>query len=437
MHTIIKTIMAVITIAATTINAQCAKRLLTVEQLFDMIEQNNSQMNVLKSQLEAANEGIASAHAARLPDINASLSFSYHGNALITSRDFSEMHGTKTPHFGNSFSVECVEVLYSGGAITAGEELARLGREQTLVATQLTRLQLRFLAVSNYLDLFKLDNGIQVYDNNIKLTKQLISDVNDRYAQGMVLKNDITRYELQLEQLQLGKTDLQNKRLIINHALCNLLGIDTSVEIEPDQSLLATTRMLDDEMQWQRRAIDQSPSLKQDELKTQVAKQEEIIARSELRPKISLFAINNFTGPILTEVPPINKNINSWAVGVGMKYNLGALYKGKHKVNRAVINTRTSIANQLVAEQQLNNQVQSAYVKYQQSFVALTTQQKSVELANQNFQVVNDRYHNQLAIVTDMIDATSAKLNAELNEVDARINTIFALYRLKYVAGDI
>jgi outer membrane protein TolC len=60
---------------------------------------------------------------------------------------------------------------------------------------------------------------------------------------------------------------------------------------------------------------------------------------------------------------------------------------------------------------------------------------KKVELARQNYQVVNDRYLNQLALVTDMIDASNVKLDAELGEADARINVAYAYYRLMYIAG--
>ena len=61
----------------------------------------------------------------------------------------------------------------------------------------------------------------------------------------------------------------------------------------------------------------------------------------------------------------------------------------------------------------------------------------AVELAQQNYDVMNARYLSQLALVTDMVDASNLKLNAELSEVDARINIVYAYYRMKYVAGEI
>ena len=50
---------------------------------------------------------------------------------------------------------------------------------------------------------------------------------------------------------------------------------------------------------------------------------------------------------------------------------------------------------------------------------------------------MNARYLSQLALVTDMVDASNLKLNAKLSEVDARINIVYAYYRMKYVAGEI
>ena len=50
---------------------------------------------------------------------------------------------------------------------------------------------------------------------------------------------------------------------------------------------------------------------------------------------------------------------------------------------------------------------------------------------------MNNRYLNQLALVTDMVDASNLKLNAELQEVNARINVAYTYYNIMYVAGNL
>ena len=124
-------------------------------------------------------------------------------------------------------------------------------------------------------------------------------------------------------------------------------------------------------------------------------------------------------------------------MGVGVKYSLSSLFKSNKRIKQAAVETRQAKEAHAVQKEQLNNNLQAAYVQYQQTYVELETQRKSVELAQQNYDVMNARYLSQLALVTDMVDASNLKLNAELNEVDARINIVYAYYRMKYVAGEI
>lgn len=231
-----------------------AQTRMTIAQLFERIEENSKSLRTSKSGVEAASIGIESAKSKKLPDLDASLSFSYIGNALMTDRDFSNAQGLKSPHFGNNFAFQAQQVVYAGGAINAGIRLAELGKQQA---------------------------------------------------------------------------------------------------------------------------------------------------------------------------------------EVGVKYSLSSLFKSNKRIRQAAVETRQAKESHALQAEQLNNSVQAVYVQYQQTYVELETQRKSVELAQQNYEVMNARYLSQLALVTDMVDASNLKLNAELSEVDARINIVYAYYRMKYVAGEI
>lgn len=410
---------------------------MTISQLFDKIEGNCKSLTAAKTGVEAANLGIESAKSKRLPDLDASLSFSYIGNALLTDRDFSNVHGLKSPHFGNNFAFNAQQVVYAGGAINAGIRLAELGKQQAEVGVKLTRQQMRFIALGQYLDLYKIDNRIKVYEKNIELTQQLIEDIKAKQKEGMALKNDITRYELQMESLKLGLTSLHNNRSILNHQLCNTLGMSQDEQIIPDATLADKAYGKDGEAYWQTAGAMSSPLLEQSSNAIKIAEQKEKLAKSDLLPKVAFVATDQFDGPILFELPPVDKNLNVWYVGVGVKYNLSSLFKSSKRIKQAAVETHQAREAHAVQTEHLNNNVQAAYVQYQQTYVELETQKKSVELAQQNYEVMNARYLSQLALVTDMVDASNLKLNAELNEVDARINIVYAYYKMKYVAGEI
>ena len=87
----------------------------------------------------------------------------------------------------------------------------------------------------------------------------------------------------------------------------------------------------------------------------------------------------------------------------------------------------------LAQEEEVENAVQAGYVNLLTSLTDLHTQQKSVELANQNYEVTSNRYRNELALLTDMLDASNMKLTADMNLVNARIQLIFNYFKMKYI----
>ena len=69
------------------------------------------------------------------------------------------------------------------------------------------------------------------------------------------------------------------------------------------------------------------------------------------------------------------------------------------------------------------------------SFTDLRTREKSVELADENYAVISHRYENGLALLTEMLDAGSMKLSADLALENARINVVYNYYKMKYLTN--
>ena len=57
------------------------------------------------------------------------------------------------PHFGNNFALEVQQVLYAGGAISSGIELAELGKQMAQLDSEKNRQEIRFLLVGYYINL--------------------------------------------------------------------------------------------------------------------------------------------------------------------------------------------------------------------------------------------------------------------------------------------
>ena len=426
----------------------------TLAQLFEKADSESQLVKISQMGLAAADEAVEQARTAMLPTVNFSLSGSYIGNATLMSRGFSTS-GTSdvivaglgpqkvsngkqdTPHWGNSFTAQATQVVYAGGAIKAGIRMAELGREMAKLDVLKNQQEVRFLLVGYYLDLCKLKNQQEVVEDNIKQTQQVVRNMQARFEQGTVLKNDITRYELQLKSLELTREKLRDATNIISHQIVTTLHMNEGTEIVPDlKQIDEEIRLLGNEITeqiWQQRASNNNIGIKQARLASQLSDEKLRVTRAAALPSVALVAEDNLFGPFTNDLIPTNSNVNTWFVGVGVKYSLSNLWDNKHAVKQAQYKSNQQHAQVQLAQEGIENGVQAHYTNFMTAFKEVETQQKQVDLANQNFSVIENRYKNDLALLTDMLDASNMKLTAEMALVNARITLLYNYYQLKYI----
>lgn len=412
----------------------CAQpRVMGIDELFRLADENSRSIQSYRTGVDAAAEALKAAKAQRLPDIKGTASVSYLGDGHIWDRHYKNGMKVDMPHFGNNFALEVQQVLYAGGAISSGIELAELGKQMAQLDSEKNRQEIRFLLVGYYLDLYKLSNQMQVLQKNIQLTDRVIGDMRSRHKQGTVLKNDITRYELRKEQLQLQYTRIEDAYKIMNHQLVTTLHLPAGSEIVPDTTMISQQVLPLAETDWQQLAQQNHIELKQAETSVLMGKQKLKLERSERLPKIALVAADHLDGPITIEVPVLDNNFNYWYVGVGISYNFSSLFKNNRKIKQSKLELRRAEQEHLLAQEHVENAVQASYTNFLTSFTDLRTQEKSVQLALQNYGVVDNRYKNDLALLTDMLDASNIKLGAELDLVNARVNVVYNYLKMKYI----
>ncbi len=417
------------------LQAQSHELQLSLEELFDLADKQNRSSHVMRLAEEEAQQAIKVAQSSQMPDIEANLSVSYLGDARIWDRDFSNGFTADMPHFGNNFALEATQVIYTGGAISANIELAKLRHRMSQVNREANTHDVRFMLTSYYLDLFRLMNQEKVYQKNIEQTNMLIAEINAKHAQGVALRNDVTRYELQLKTYELAITQLRNSRNIINSRLCTALGLEENTIIGIDTTMIQRLPDLSNEAEWQSEANLHAIGPKLSSLGIDMAKQQERLAKSERLPSVALFAGDKLDGPITIEVPPLDQNLNYWYVGVGVKYSLSSLFKSNRKTRLARLATERAEESHRMMQDNMRSDTKEVYIRFQEAFVIYETQQKSLSLAMENYTVASNRYLNELALITDMLDASNAKLNAELQVVNAQINILFNYYKLKRTTG--
>lgn len=216
-----------------------------------------------------------------------------------------------------------------------------------------------------------------------------------------------------------------------------MLELPKDTEILPDTTLLSSNMPKPGEAEFQDIAYKNSPILNKNRLALDMLSKKEKVIKSGYMPQISIIAGDNLKGPITYEIPTLDNNINTWYVGVGLKFNIGNIYKLPKDLSRLRSSVEQSHNELASTEESVSLDVNAAYTRYLDSFELLKTQEKSLQLARENYDVIANRYANDLVLVTDLVDADNLRLSAEVQYVNAQINVIYNYYKLIYSTGSL
>lgn len=413
------------------------QRIVTLEEVFAQAEANSAMLRPSISAQEEAKQAVSEAKAARLPDINASLSISYIGDGFTTKRNFSDYMRAPIPHLGDGLGVTVEQPLYAGGAIKNSIKMAELKQIASGYATESARDALRIRLASFYFDIYRSHSLRNVVEKNIEAARKVLGEMRARHEQGTTLQNDITRYELLVSNLDLQLTNIDNTLKILNNNLVTVSGLPEGTIVLPDTTLLEQALPDRSEEWWQREADINAPSLALARTGIDISRRAEKLAEADRLPKIGLQAGWTIDGPILVEIPPVNRNLSYWYVGLGINYNISSLYKTNKTLARCRTATRRSLQELEAVRKSVSMDVRAAHIRYLESYEQLKTREKGLELAERNYHVVSTRYAEGMALITDMLDAANARLEAGERLVDARINIINCYYILLFNSGKI
>ncbi len=221
---------------------------------------------------------------------------------------------------------------------------------------------------------------------------------------------------------------------IANREMVTTLGLDNEILLIPDSSLLTLNVDRQNEQHWQSAKLE-APAMQLAQLGTQMSRKKQELIRAGRRPTIGLMATNNFDGPILIEVPPIDKNFNYWFVGVNVSYKFDSLFKKNKQLRQARTATFKAQEQQRLIDEQLSNDIYSAYIYLEEAYTRLDTKKKNVQLAHENYEVVHSRYLNGLSLITDMLDASNIQLASELKLANAQIGILYQYFLLRKTTG--
>ena len=396
--------------------AQTDSLFLSVDQLFERGVQHSLQLQADALKEAMAQERTQTARTSSLPDLQVGLKGGFVGQPVVWERGLSGPTYPDIPDWSQNYAID-----FSRRTIRKAEMEKQVAELQTLT----DQAEIKLGLLNQYMNLFSLFKQHEILMRNIEESELRLRDIRRMKKEGVITNNDVLRSEMQLTNDRLSLQETENSIVLVSQQLDILLGQDENLLLKPDTTLLHQAVALEAYDDYITLAYTNDPAMKLLRKQTELARNEIRLAQSLSLPSISLYASNTLARPVSRTLTDMYNN--NWNVGLSVSYPLSSIYKNSHKIKESKLMVSLRKNDEEQKMQRIRMDVRTAFLRHQEALQRVVALQLSVRQAQENYRIMQNRYLNQLAILTDLLDANSVRLNVELQLVTALTRDLYLL----------
>lgn len=404
---------------------------LSMEQCRDMALTTSEELKQADNRLRQAELDDKIAATARLPKIEGSATGAY------VLPDI-EMTGMELAMRGTYMAgLTLTQPIYTGGKISAGRQMARLGRQIADQQLRMTRMDVLVDADNAYWSYIAVRRKVRMLESYSTQMDTIYKQTSSAVAAGMAIENDLLRIEAKRTEIEYQLQRARNGADLCRMALCNVIGTPLDTAIEPTDTTFniesPTAMSLD---------IARRPEVGLLEKQIDVNMQRIRDARSEMLPTVGLSAGYSYYGNIKlkgfadmgngTTVPYTQEFRDG--IGIAMLavkipiFHWGESRKKLHKARYELDNSQLELQRNM---RLMSIEAQQAVQNVDDGYRMIHTAESGLRQAEENLRVMRNRYAAAMSPLTDLLDAQSQWQQAQSNLIEAQ--TQYMIYRTDYL----
>lgn len=328
------------------------------------------------------------------------------------------------------------ELVYGGGKLKYAKESTKLLADVARLDADKNKEEITYAVINTYYALYKVAQSKKVIDQNLESIAAQIKQAQRFFEQGIVTKNDVLRFQLQQANVTLNQMDIESNRKIINYNLDILLGLpeDTQINIADPSLGLKSVGSLNE---YVAQAMTNRQELKQLDVQNKVADYNIKTVKANTLPTIAVGANLYYINPSGSFIPPVNQYLMPVTVGATVSWNIGSLWTNKNKVSEAKIEQSAITVQKDILTDQVKTDINKNFQTYQVAVNKIQVLETSIAQATENDKLLASKYKNNVASVTDRIDAETLLYQAKINLEIAKADAGLAYYTLLKSTGKI
>ena len=415
----------------------------TLEKCIDYAVEHNITVRQIENQIEQRQLQLQTSKAQRLPDLNASAgqNFSF-GRGLTAENTYTNTNTSST-----SFSIGTSVPLFTGFQIPNQVKLSQLNLEAATKDLEKARNDIRTQVAQAFVQTLYDMEICNVARRQIAIDSAQVARLKVLLEVGRASHAELSQQQATLAQSQLTATQAQNNVQLALLNLSQLLELDTpegfaiavpdsslhSSLLTPNSSLLTPESIFAE-------AVGIRPEIQSEQLRLKATEHSIKIAQAGLYPSLS-FSAGLGTNYYTTSGFPsdgfgkqLKNNFSQY-----MGFNLSIPIFNRLQTRSSIRSARVDRLNQQLqldnVRKQLYKEIQQAYYNTVAARQKLSSSQQARQASQDAFALVQAKYEQGKATITEFNEARNNMLKAESDLTQARYEYLYQTALIRFYQG--
>ena len=409
------------------------KRTISLEEAVKLGIQNSKYLKVDQAQIEESTANLLAAKNRQLPELTVSGSYLYLPLEPNVNLKIPGLAGGGPKVSNVLYGSANVSVpIYSGGRIKYGIKSAEYLVEASKLNSENDKNAIAYNISQAYNNLFKANEVVKLLKENLTSSQKRDQSFIKLENNGVIARNDRLKAQLQTSNIELQLMEAENNYSIANINMDLLLGLPDNTEIEVDSNYIGEDDLTKPDDYYLNLARESRNDLKALDYQRRAAELGSKSAKAENLPSLA------FTGGyVAADIPKLLTITNAVNVGVGIQYNLSNIWKKNSSYVQAKAKEQELAANNDLLNDNITLEVRRDYQNDLFAHKKIDVYQRALEQAEENYRITLNKYNAGLETITNLLDADTAKITANVNVVTSKADAALAHKKLLQTTGTI
>lgn len=407
------------------------KRSLSLQQAVKLGLENSKNLKIDQAKIEESTANLLEAKNRQLPELKVSGSYLYLPLEPNVDLKIPGLAGGG-PKVSNVLygSANLSVPIYSGGRIKYGIKSAEYLVEASKLNSENDKNAIAYNITQAYNNLFKASEVVKLLKENLTSSQKRDQSFIKLENNGVIARNDRLKAQLQTSNIELQLMEAENNYSIANINMDLLLGLPDNTEITVDSNYIGEDDLGKPDDYYLNLARESRNDLKALDYQRKAAALGTKSARAENLPSIG------FTGGyVAADIPKLLTITNAVNVGVGISYNLSNIWKKNSSLMQSKAREQELAANNDLLNDNVTLEVKRDYQNDLYAHKKIDVYQRALEQAEENYRVTLNKYNAGLETITNLLEADTAKITANVNLVTSKADAALAHKKLLQTTG--